>query len=233
MTEIRFRNLRPEEIQVRPTDTKYKGKATLLLYQDARVGMEILDYTVGPMNWAKEYYEVAGVVYCKVGIRGDDGIWVWKSDCGSEGNIEAEKSTASDAFKRTVVNWGIGRELYNTPKIRISCPDTYYYNDKLTMTFYIKKIEWVDGSCSSLVVCDRFGNVVYDLNSNKPQEKREEPKCNCDVLKEFCSKKKGEEGVDIDDLTRFYRFYEDRCIDWNGNFDVTKLFQNWEKTKRT
>jgi hypothetical protein len=48
---------------------------------------------------------------CKVGIL-VDGHWVWKSDTGSESNVEKDKGHASDAFKRACVAWGIGRFLY-------------------------------------------------------------------------------------------------------------------------
>ena len=60
---MKFRELKATEVQVRPTDTKIKGQATLLLYQDARVFMDILDETVGNENWQKEYYEVKGGKY--------------------------------------------------------------------------------------------------------------------------------------------------------------------------
>jgi hypothetical protein len=39
--------------------------------------------------------------------------FVYKSDTGSAGDIEAEKSVVSDAFKRAAVKWGIGRFLYD------------------------------------------------------------------------------------------------------------------------
>ena len=91
-----FRNLFQSEIQIRPTDTKYKGSATLLLYQDARCAMDILDETIGSEKWQKEYYEVKGNVYCRIGILTENG-WVWKGDCGIESNVDAQKGEASDA----------------------------------------------------------------------------------------------------------------------------------------
>lgn len=230
MTEIKFRTLRADEIQVRPTDTKYKGKATLLLYQDARVGMDILDDTVGPMRWSKEYYEVAGNVYCKVGIKAEDGEWTYKSDCGTESNVDAEKGQASDAFKRTVVNWGIGRELYNTPKIKISCPDDYYYNDKMVMTFSVKEIAFNENrECTSLIIVDKFGKEVY-IMGEKPE--KAEPKCNCDLLKEWCSEKKKEEGVDKDELLKFFNYYCPKMADWSNTVKPEVLWEKWLKTKR-
>ena len=59
-----------------------------------------------------------------VDMSGNDGdilspSWVWKSDCGTESNTEAQKGEASDSFKRACFNWGIGRELYTAPFIWI------------------------------------------------------------------------------------------------------------------
>ena len=157
-----FRKLRADEIMIRPTDTKYKGSALLLAYKDARCDMNILDDTVGQMNWCKRYYEVKGNLYCSVGIKDDNGEWVYKDDCGIESNTDAEKGEASDAFKRACFNWGIGRELYTTPKIRIKCPDSYYYNDKMNMTFTVSEIEYMGNMVSKIVIVDRFGNVVFN-----------------------------------------------------------------------
>ena len=76
-----------------------------MLYKDARCDMNILDETVGAESWQREHYECKGNMYCKVGIW-CDAQWVWKSDCGTESNTEAEKGEASDSFKRACVNWG-------------------------------------------------------------------------------------------------------------------------------
>lgn len=165
-----FRNLKADEIQVRPTDTKYKGSALLLLYKDARCDMNILDETVGQMNWQKKYYEVKGNLYCSVGIKNENGEWVFKDDCGIESSADAEKGEASDAFKRACFNWGIGRELYTTPKIKIKCQDSYYYNDKMNMTFTVKEIGYEGKKINKLVIVDRFGNVAFNYPNTNAQQ---------------------------------------------------------------
>ena len=237
MKNIQFRTLASSEIQVRPTDTKYKGKATLLLYQDARVGMDILDETVGNTNWSKEYYEVAGNVFCKVGIRDEEtGEWTYKADCGSESNVDAEKGQASDAFKRAVVNWGIGRELYSTPKIKIDCPDSYYWNDKMTMTFSVKEIKWNDNKeLISLIILDKFGKEVYNI-SEEPEKKEElfggNPPSNQEILTSFCTSKKKEEGVNLDELKKFYQFYSSRTETWKGIINPGILWNKWLTTQK-
>lgn len=234
-----FRKLTSSEIQVRPTDTKNKGKATLLLYQDARCAMDILDDTVGNEKWQKEYYEVKGNVYCRIGILTDNG-WTWKSDCGTESNVDAEKGQASDAFKRAAVSWGIGRELYATPKIKINCPDNYYWNDKMTMTFTVKEIKWNEKSeLISLIIVDKFGKEVYNYSGEDeckpvPNETREQHqnKPNSDILRSFCSEKKVEEGVDQDDLLRFYNFYKERVDAWENKLKPEIIWNRWLETKR-
>lgn len=115
---LRFRDLRADEIEVRVAQCSPKG-CSLLLYKTARTDANILDETVGPENWACKFYSIDGVLFCSIGIRiaRDDGTyeWVWKDDCGTAGNIEKEKSTASDCFKRAGFKWSIGRELYSAP----------------------------------------------------------------------------------------------------------------------
>ena len=113
----KFRELTASEIECRIGQVKEKY-LTLLLYKDARVDMNLLDETVGAANWQREHYEVKGNLYCRVGIKLNND-WVWKSDCGVESNAEAQKGEASDSFKRACVNWGIGRELYTAPVIKV------------------------------------------------------------------------------------------------------------------
>ena len=72
------------------------GKASCVAYIDARDAQDLLDDVVAPGNWATEYYEANGLLMCKVGIF-VDGHWVWKSDTGSESNVEKDKGHASDA----------------------------------------------------------------------------------------------------------------------------------------
>ena len=141
----KFRDLRADEIECRVQSVKFipdhpeRSGVVLLLYKDARVDMNILDEAVGAANWQREHYECKGNLFCRVGIyiapetpyvtdyntalQGGAIIeptkkasgWVWKSDCGTESNTEAQKGEASDSFKRACFNWGIGRELYTAP----------------------------------------------------------------------------------------------------------------------
>ena len=119
-----FRDLKADEIEVRIAQTNQWG-VNLLLYKDARCDMNILDETVGEENWQNKFYENKGILFCSLGINTnykDKSLpdrWVWKDDAGVESNTEAEKGNASDARKRSGFAWGIGRELYTAPNIKI------------------------------------------------------------------------------------------------------------------
>ena len=119
MKELKFRTLKAEEIECRIGTLKKDSGLSLLLYKDARCDMDLLDETVGPMNWKREHSR--DNANCIVSIYDEDkGEWISKEDTGSESNTEANKGLASDSFKRACVNWGIGRELYSAPFIWIS-----------------------------------------------------------------------------------------------------------------
>lgn len=234
-----FRKLRADELQIKCTDTKFKGSATLLIYKDARVDQKVLDETVTPMRWQKDYKEIDGKIYCGVGIKNaDNGEWIWKWDCGTEGNFEAEKSEASDAFKRACFNWGLGRELYDTPKLKIKCPDNYYYNDKMNMTFTVKSIEWNGNELADLVIVDRFNKVVYDYknlgaNTTVPNLETEEQKLfqlsNEELMIQFCKNTKPTLDEEMkQQLENFYRYYSPKLKSgWSGQFEPSKLWNGW------
>ena len=119
--EIKFRTLKASEIECRVNSINEKG-LSLLLYKDARVDQNILDETVGCMNWQRSHCR--DNANCIVSIWDTDKKqWVSKEDTGTESYTEKEKGLASDSFKRACFNWGIGRELYSAPFIWIPAPD--------------------------------------------------------------------------------------------------------------
>lgn len=112
-----MRPLTADEIEVR-VGAVYDGRASMLLYKNARVDMAVLDETYGEFGWQNRYEERKGIMYCAIGVMNTvTGEWVWKEDCGTESNTEKEKGEASDAFKRAGFRWGVGRELYTAPNI--------------------------------------------------------------------------------------------------------------------
>lgn len=116
-----FRLLKPEEIECRISEIGKDGSwLTLLLYKTARTDASLLDEVVGPYSWANDYRVIDGKMYCGIGIRCNErDEWVWKWNVGTESNTEAEKGEASDALKRAGFVWGIGTELYSSPRIYI------------------------------------------------------------------------------------------------------------------
>lgn len=104
---FKFRKLRANEIDVRVASVSAKG-VSLLLYKDARCDMNILDETVGAMNWQREHQLIGERLYCTVSIYNENsGIWISKQDVGTESYAEKEKGQASDSFKRACFNWGL------------------------------------------------------------------------------------------------------------------------------
>jgi hypothetical protein len=87
-------------------------KAQLVAYVDARDVQDLLDEAVGPENWQDKYEVIDDNLYCSIGINTENSGFIWKTDCGTESNIEKEKGQSSDAFKRAAVKWGVGRFLY-------------------------------------------------------------------------------------------------------------------------
>lgn len=115
MERLEFRLLRADEIDVRVSQITTKN-VMLLLYKDARCDMNILDETVGPLNWKREH--TRDNANCIVSVwDSEKSQWIGKEDTGTESFTEAEKGLASDSFKRACVNFGIGRELYTAPSL--------------------------------------------------------------------------------------------------------------------
>ena len=121
MKELKFRLLKASEIDCRIATVSQKG-VSVLLYKDARVDQNILDETVGPMNWQRSHSR--DNANCTVSLWDEDKKqWISKEDTGTESYTEKEKGLASDSFKRACFNWGIGRELYTAPFIWIPAGD--------------------------------------------------------------------------------------------------------------
>ncbi len=121
MVSNMFRDLRADEIECRVAQAKENG-VSLLLYKDARCDQNILDETVGALNWQRHHTRENA--NCIVSIWDEaKHSWISKEDTGTESNTEKEKGLASDSFKRACFNWGIGRELYTAPFIWVAASD--------------------------------------------------------------------------------------------------------------
>lgn len=178
-----FRNLKADEIECRISQIE-KTWCSLLLYKDARCDMNILDETVGAMNWCREH--IRDNANCIVSIYDKEkDEWISKEDTGKESFSEAEKGLASDSFKRACVNWGIGRELYTSPAIFIiprkdmikkgKDGEFFEYKDGKYSTktrFYVELIDYDENdNIKDLIIRDDKNNIRFSqLTKEKEKE---------------------------------------------------------------
>lgn len=181
-----FRLLRADEIDCRVAQIKDNG-LSLLLYKDARCDMNILDETVGPMNWRREHSR--DNANCTVSIwDADKAMWISKEDTGTESNMDAQKGLASDSFKRSCFNWGIGRELYTAPFIWIKATDCEIKrkdgNSRPACydTFAVESISYNDKSeiAELTIINCKTGRRVFSWKSGQKSAEIE-PRFVCDV----------------------------------------------------
>jgi hypothetical protein len=163
---MEFRTLTADEIEVR-VGTVSNGKASLLLYKDARCDMAILDETVGPLNWQRHHSR--DNANCIVSIWDEHKKQrIEKEDTGTESNTERERGHARDSFKRACVNLGIGRELYTSPRITINCdtvPDGNRYKLKSPWQFYgckVTSIKYDDKRQITQLTITKDDHVIYE-----------------------------------------------------------------------
>jgi hypothetical protein len=104
-----------EEISWRVGPTAKREDVTKgqpLCYIDARTVMDRLDSVCGLDGWQCTYTPGVGTsIVCNIGIL-VGGDWIWRADGAGATDVEAEKGTLSDAFKRAAVRFGIARYLY-------------------------------------------------------------------------------------------------------------------------
>jgi hypothetical protein len=97
--------------------TKDRSRALLLAYIDARAVQDRLD-AICPDAWSFELTVIEGAAAPTVKGRLTI-LGVVREDIGeaAEGELGTLKAAASDALKRCAVQFGIGRYLYDLPKI--------------------------------------------------------------------------------------------------------------------
>ena len=170
-----FRLLNADEIEARVATVNEKG-CSLLLYKDARCDMNILDETVGAMNWMRSH--TRDNANCIVSIWDKDKEqWISKEDTGTESFTEKEKGLASDSFKRACFNWGIGRELYTAPFIWISADkvNLSQKNGKYTTydKFVVEAIRYDEKrQISALSIKNQAGKRVFVFNNQKGEQNK-------------------------------------------------------------
>lgn len=242
-TKINFTPFTPNQIEVRPTNTKIKGKCSLLLYIDSRAVGKILNDTFGNFNWQIDYKNLGDKLYGTLSIWDNTKQqWVGKTDTGSATTIEADKGQASDILKRCLARWGADF-LYSSPDITIKCPDSYYYNDKLFMSFRVQEIGYDDNKkINHLIIVDKFGNVVFNMNneskttpinttpsqSTPTNNTTTSSSTTLEQLNQFYLETEPKD----DKLKKFYRYYKDKIENnkWKGStMDINALWEKWKE----
>lgn len=231
---IEWELMKPEAIEIRPAQVK-DGKVTLLAYQNGRNTMDALDKQFGEFGWKVEYKDVAGQIYGRLSIKDPDtGEWIYKEDTGEESNISASKGQSTDILKRLAVRFGYGRELYSIPKIVV---DDDGYGNHLK----VSDVSWDDNrECTHITLINKFGKVMYSWTKDektidKPSKVayiKKEERSNAEILKTYCGAMKNQEGVDKDELLKFYEFYSPKMDDWSNTVKPEVLWNKWLLTRR-
>jgi len=175
--------LKTNEIDFRIQSINNGKYATILAYKDARVDMNRLDNVVGAGYWKREHFD--NNTKCRVSIYNINiKEWVYKEDIGTESQTEKQKGLASDSFKRACFNWGIGRELYDYPVIKVKLNDNEVLPTgkdkpkfKASYNLDLKKWKWTtvfeDSTLTYLQAVDSNGieRFLYDTSKKNIKEK--------------------------------------------------------------
>lgn len=144
--------------------------ANLLLYQDARASMNVLD-SLYP-GWQRHHQNIGGLTFCTISVYDSEKqTWITREDVGTAGDFEKEKSAVSDSFKRAATNFiPAFRALYNAPKINIVLNDNEVVeknNGRFTCytKFIVSELAYDEAKqCfTALKIVDENGEVRYDI----------------------------------------------------------------------
>ena len=234
---MKFRLLRADEIDARISTCSQYGVG-LLLYKDARCDQNILDETVGAMNWQRHHSR--DNANCIVSIWDEQKKkWIEKEDTGTESFTEKEKGLASDSFKRACFNWGIGRELYTAPNMFVFAKDLKTLkqdinnNNRWTCkdSFKVTAIEYIDEKIVYVRVLNLKTNNEIEFGTPaqvKAEEQKIERTCIDDVKVKALMARCEDDNISTDKIKELYKV--------SSLFDLTeKQYANinlhWEKVK--
>ena len=233
-----FRRLRADEIECRVQSCTNKG-AVLLLYKNARCDQNILDETVGSLNWMRHHSR--DNANCTVSIWDDvKKQWIEKEDTGTESFTEKEKGLASDSFKRACFNWGIGRELYTAPNMFVLAKDlktlaSEEWQGKKKWTckdsFIVTHIEYSGEKIVHVKVLNQktnneieFGTPAKDAQEQAKVEKQTIDPVKVKVLEERCKN----EGIEPEKILKLYKVAQFENL---TEKQFRNIADNWEKIK--
>lgn len=146
MNNILTAPILPNEVEWRIQSQTSTGKLIVVPYINNRCVMTRFDAAFGAENWTSEFREISNGFLCRLTVTINKRE-VYREDGASKTNIEPEKGGISDAMKRAAVQFGLGRCLYDYPRVMLECegkfiPDWAY--EKLD-----KLVTWInEGKCN-------------------------------------------------------------------------------------
>ena len=150
MNETLTAPIQPNEIEWRVQSVTSTGKMIVVPYINNRCVMQRFDAAFGPTNWTSEFREIGNGFICRLTVTVDD-HFVYREDGASKTNIEPEKGGISDAMKRAAVQFGLGRCLYDYPKVMIETDGKFipdWAHDKLG-----KLVDWINaGNWKEIII---------------------------------------------------------------------------------
>lgn len=219
----KIRKLTADEIECRVAQVGVKG-VSLLLYKTARTDRAILDETFGDL-WQNDFKLIDGKMYGGIGVYNKElKEWLWRWDCGTESNTEAEKGQASDCFKRAGFKWGIGVELYTAPFIFVPVETVkdergkYQMKDRF-LKFVVKHIAYKNDEISELVIVDEKGNQWFAWKEKGAVEKKPAKQAKEKTVEE---KKQEEQAETPQCLLTLSKFREKLNGIKDGSIDMSK-----------
>lgn len=126
MNRILYAPLEPNEVEWRVQSAK-DGKQTVVPYLNNRCVMERFDLAFEPENWTSEFREIAGGFICRLTVFIGD-RQIYREDGAQKTDIEPLKGGISDSMKRCAVQFGLGRGLYNYPRVQIAVESKFIPN---------------------------------------------------------------------------------------------------------
>lgn len=167
--ELNFRTLEADEIECRAILVN-NSCIEIFLHCRAETCTKLLNETVGPMGWEKEYTNNNRNCIVRIWDERKNRM-IAKEDCGgSPTEVEGLKGQASNGFKRVcALGWGLGIELYSQPKIRISVNDDNTTLDRhgtliVCENYSVSKITFDENKKITFVeIVDSTGQVVYPV----------------------------------------------------------------------
>ncbi|MBC8151532.1 MAG: DNA repair protein Rad52 [Bacteroidetes bacterium] len=107
------------------SQTKDGQKIIVVPYITNRCVMQRFDEQFGWSGWQNEIKEIDGGFLCTITAVLPGGEIIRKTDGASRTAVEPIKGGISDAMKRCAVQFGLGRALYDFPKVFIQTTDKF------------------------------------------------------------------------------------------------------------